>query len=204
MKGRVLILGVFLSLAAFACAGAAGPQNGDDEVVGSEGVSTSETGDATTSTSDPEMPATAETGTSSTTAGSEGGEVPADEEAPPATSVPADGKPEGSDTTVIEPGNIDSSLQPFVDMAIADLAGRLGISESEVTALSATLVVWPDTSLGCPQPDMVYAQVPQDGSLIELGAAGKVFRYHTGGNQYTPFLCDQPLAERPPTGDSEL
>jgi hypothetical protein len=47
---------------------------------------------------------------------------------------------------------------------------------------------------------MQYTQVPVDGSVIELGAGGRVYRYHTGGST-TPFLCDQPLTEKPPVGD---
>jgi hypothetical protein len=45
---------------------------------------------------------------------------------------------------------------------------------------------------------MQYAQVPVDGSVIELGHGGRVYRYHTGGSRTTPFLCDQPLTDKPP------
>lgn len=86
-------------------------------------------------------------------------------------------------------------------MAIADLAKRMGVATNAIAVHSAVLVVWPDSSLGCPRPDMVYKQVPEDGSLIELTFDGSIFSYHTGGNQTTPFYCDQPLKEAPPTGD---
>lgn len=56
------------------------------------------------------------------------------------------------------------------------------------------LVVWPDASLGCPQPDMFYAQVMTDGSVIELEHDGRYYRYHTGGSQ-GPFICPQPLTK---------
>ena len=110
------------------------------------------------------------------------------------------GPPQGSTDTVYEQGDIDPGLQPFITMAVDDLAARLDIDPAEITPLSGVLVVWPDSALGCPQPGMQYAQVPVDGSVIELGAGGRVYRYHTGGST-TPFLCDQPLTQKPPSGD---
>ena len=85
---------------------------------------------------------------------------------------------------------IDPGLLPFVDQAKADLAGRLGVGAGTIVVLGAELVEWPDTSLGCPQPGMVYMQVPTDGSLIVLSHGGAEYRYHTGGSEYVPFLCE--------------
>ncbi len=107
----------------------------------------------------------------------------------------------GSSSTVFEQGRIDEGLKPYIDMAVADLARRLGVDPSAVSTLSAVVVVWPDSSLGCPQPGMSYTQVLVDGALIELGAGGVVYRYHSGGST-KPFFCDQPLRQPPSTGDS--
>ncbi len=68
---------------------------------------------------------------------------------------------------------------------------RAAVEPEQITVVSAEAVVWPDASLGCPQPGMRYAQVPVDGALIQLEAAGRVYPYHTGGNQVEPFLCEQ-------------
>ena len=68
-----------------------------------------------------------------------------------------------------EQGDIDEGLRPFITEATDDLAARLAIDPADVDVLSAVLVTWPDASLGCPQPDMQYAQVVTDGSIIELG-----------------------------------
>lgn len=89
-------------------------------------------------------------------------------------------------------GDIANGLQPFIDQAVDDLAARLDVEASAITTHAAVLVVWPDASLGCPQPDMFYAQVMTDGSVIELEHDGRYYRYHTGGNQ-GPFICPQPL-----------
>jgi hypothetical protein len=123
---------------------------------------------------------------------------------PSATSgtAPVDtGPPQGSTDTVYAQGDIEPGLQPFITMAVDDLAARLGVDASEITPLSGVLVVWPNGALGCPRPGMQYTQVPVDGSVIELGAGGRVYRYHTGGST-TPFLCDQPLVEKPASGDA--
>ena len=99
-------------------------------------------------------------------------------------------------TALYPSGDIDASLQPYIDTATADLAGLLGVSPSDVTTHAAVLVIWPDRSLGCPAKDMRYPQVPTDGSIIELQHAGKVYRYHTGGTR-GPFQCATPLSAAP-------
>jgi hypothetical protein len=38
---------------------------------------------------------------------------------------------------------------------------------------------WPDTSLGCPQPDMLYAQVITPGYLVLVEVSGERIEYHT-------------------------
>ncbi len=85
----------------------------------------------------------------------------------------------------------DPSLSGFVDTAVADLAARLEVPEGEITVVSAEAVTWGDTSLGCPQPDMRYAQVVQDGTYIELEHDGTTYPYHSGGERPDPFLCEQ-------------
>jgi hypothetical protein len=90
-------------------------------------------------------------------------------------------------TTVhIEPG-----LQPLIEIAIADLANRLSIERASIEVTSAQSVVWPDRSLGCPQPGMVYPQVLAEGFYIELRVKDQAYAYH-GGEGRGPFLCEHP------------
>lgn len=105
--------------------------------------------------------------------------------------------PPSSTTPLYSAGDIDQGLQPFFEQAIDDLAARLEVVTSEITVHAGVLVVWPDTSLGCPQPGMSYAQVLTDGSVIELEHDGRYFRYHTGGER-GPFVCEQLLVKAPP------
>ncbi len=49
----------------------------------------------------------------------------------------------------------------------------------EVKVISVEEVVWPDTSLGCPEPGMFYAQVLVPGYRIILEVGGKRVEVHT-------------------------
>lgn len=74
---------------------------------------------------------------------------------------------------------------------IADLAGRLGIAETEVSVVQAESVTWPDGAMGCPQPGMAYTQALVDGYRVVLLAAGESYPYHAN-DRGTFFLCEPP------------
>ncbi|WP_143465887.1 hypothetical protein [Kribbella sp. ALI-6-A] len=78
-----------------------------------------------------------------------------------------------------------------VEQAKADLAGRLGVPVEQVTVVSTEEVTWPDSSLGCPQPGMNYAQVLTEGTRTILSADGRQYSYHSGPRR-PPFLCENP------------
>ena len=88
------------------------------------------------------------------------------------------------------------ATSPPVDTAVADLAQRLGVDPATVAVVSARDVKWPDASLGCPEPGMVYAQVLTEGVLVVLEAGGRRYQYHAGPGR-APFLCESP---GPPVG----
>ncbi len=99
-------------------------------------------------------------------------------------------------TPLYPAGDIDPGLAPFIDQATVDLAALLDVPATDIGTHAAVLVVWPDASLGCPQKDMRYKQVPTDGSVIELTHQGTTYRYHTGGTR-GPFQCPVPLLKAP-------
>jgi hypothetical protein len=78
-----------------------------------------------------------------------------------------------------------------VRLAKEDLAGRLGGALEQIELLRAEAVIWPDGSLGCPQPGVAYTQVQQDGLRILLRAGQAEYWYHSGGSR-PPFLCKNP------------
>jgi len=72
---------------------------------------------------------------------------------------------------------------PVEEGARQALAHWLGISSEEIEVIEVEEVEWPDTSLGSPEPGMVYAQVITPGCRITLEVAGETYEVHTGGQQ---------------------
>ena len=64
-------------------------------------------------------------------------------------------------------------------MARQDLAKKLNLSIEAIREVSVEAVEWPDTSLGCPQPGMMYAQVITPGFRVVLAAKDQTVEYHT-------------------------
>lgn len=86
-----------------------------------------------------------------------------------------------------------AAMDAQIDAAKQDLAQRLGIDASAVEVVEVDAVTWPDTSLGCPRPGMMYPQVLVEGVLVQLRANGQIYRYH-GDGQRQLFLCDAQAA----------
>jgi hypothetical protein len=105
-----------------------------------------------------------------------------------------EGGPRVADSDTIEPG-----LRSLVDVAMGDLAMRLQVDPNQIAVVDAEAVVWPDASLGCPQPGMQYRQVPMDGARIRFEVGGTTYDYHAGGDRPEPFLCE-PVRSREPEG----
>ena len=85
----------------------------------------------------------------------------------------------------------DPGLQALIERAKADLAERSSIPASEIKAIETKEVFWPDASLGCPQPDIAYAQIPTPGYLIMLVYSGNEFEYHADTHGNTLY-CENP------------
>jgi hypothetical protein len=81
----------------------------------------------------------------------------------------------------------------LVAQAREDLARRLSLAPGDVSLVKSKEVVWPNRGFGCPRPGVVHPQVPQDGLLIVLQAAGRRYNYHSGAGR-SPFLCSNPDA----------
>lgn len=73
-------------------------------------------------------------------------------------------------------------------LARKHLAARLKVHLEQVTTASVRPTTWPDTSLGCAKPGLMYAQVMTPGYLIELKAKGRTFTYHSDRNRVV--ACD--------------
>lgn len=113
-----------------------------------------------------------------------GGEDEPDDAEPDEDDLPSD-DPTGDATT--------GSDSREVTLATADAAERTGVAEDEITLVSIEMVTWPDSSLGCPEPDTMYTQALVDGYRIVLEADGTQLTYH-GELGDDPFYCAEPEA----------
>lgn len=109
----------------------------------------------------------------------------------PLSTTPQQPEPAGDESTAGTPEPEIPAQKALVAQAREDLARRLSIGPDAVVFVKLKEVVWPDGSLGCPRPGMMYPQVLQDGVVIVLRAEGRSYRYH-GGPGRTPFLCSNP------------
>ena len=80
-----------------------------------------------------------------------------------------------------------------VTLVKEDLARLLGIAVDQIRVVSVEAVDWPDTSLGCPKPNMFYAEVITPGFEIILEANGQEYAYHTGGGEYVQCEGQWPI-----------
>jgi hypothetical protein len=83
------------------------------------------------------------------------------------------------------------NLQNLIEKAKEDLTQRLSISTIQINVVDAKEVIWSNSSLGCPQPGMLYAEVLTPGYLIRLNANDQDYEYHAGKGSAI-FYCENP------------
>jgi hypothetical protein len=84
------------------------------------------------------------------------------------------------------------ALQALIAKAKEDLAKRLSITVLEINVVEAAEVTWPDSSLGCPQEGMAYAQVLTPGYQILLEYRNNKYEYHSNKDTYVIY-CMHPV-----------
>lgn len=92
-------------------------------------------------------------------------------------------------TRPVETVIADPILFKLVNEAKADVMARALVLSDEITVKSAEPTEWRDSSLGCPKPDEMYAQVITPGYLIVLETGGQEWRYHASTSSVV--LCEQ-------------
>lgn len=82
-------------------------------------------------------------------------------------------------------------LERLLERAKEDIVQVARTSTDQITVVSTEQVEWSNASLGCPQPDMMYAQVITPGYRIILAANGQTYQYHSGLDGEGPLVqCD--------------
>ncbi len=92
---------------------------------------------------------------------------------------------------------------PGVRSAVTDLVKRVEEEPETIQIVRAEQVTWSDSSLGCPEPGMLYAQVLTTGIWLVLSHQGQEFDYRVTDDKGA--LCIQaqhqePLERRPLAG----
>jgi hypothetical protein len=82
----------------------------------------------------------------------------------------------------------DPNAQRLAQIAKEDLAQKFKVSIDQIQITAIEAMVWPDSSLGCPQMGSMYTQVLTPGFKISLETNGKPYTYHTD-DQDRVLLC---------------
>lgn len=106
------------------------------------------------------------------------------------TSIAPIGK-EPIDMTPISPADLPVNFQDVAEQAMTELAEKLSIQKDQITLISVQSVVWSDSSLGCPQPDMYYLMVLTDGYRVVLAVEDQPYYYHANQKGYG-VICESP------------
>jgi hypothetical protein len=73
----------------------------------------------------------------------------------------------------------DPAIQAVVIATIGEAATHLGVSPSAIAVEQAEAREWGDSSLGCPQPGLMYSQVVTPGFIVVVSGGGKQLEYHS-------------------------
>lgn len=79
-----------------------------------------------------------------------------------------------------------------VTLAKETVSQQARVPAEQLAVESATIVDWPDSSLGCPQPGMMYAQMITPGFKVILVAANIKYAVHIGSGR--AVICNGPGA----------
>ena len=83
----------------------------------------------------------------------------------------------------------ENTIEHLSQMARAELAAALDVGADDIEMIDVEAVQWSDTSLGCPQPGMMYAQVITPGYRMTLEVDGQEYIFHTDGGERA-VRCD--------------
>lgn len=84
----------------------------------------------------------------------------------------------------------DQFPQGLFDAILADASSRTGVLESAIELLSVESETFSDTSLGCPEPGKMYAQVMTPGFVVLLEADGAQLDYRVDERSELFVVCE--------------
>lgn len=96
-------------------------------------------------------------------------------------------RPTFAPTSAPVTGEVPAAVMTAV---LADLSTKTGKDASTATVVTAEAVTWPDGSLGCPQPGVMYTQMVQPGYQVVLELDGTTYDYRVAGEGTVIRLCE--------------
>lgn len=87
------------------------------------------------------------------------------------------------------PANVPDEIKKAFQTLSADLEKRSNLPPSSFQVTGYTLETFPNSAMGCPDPDMSYLQVLTPGYQIQVEAGGKTYDYRANLAGTRVFLC---------------
>lgn len=90
-------------------------------------------------------------------------------------------------------GAVNGALEIGADVVrqtTAFLATQTGVDAGQLQVQSAEAVEWPDGSLGCPEPGMMYTQAIVPGYRLTFTDGSRTYEVHTNSDGTNAVLCE--------------
>lgn len=98
------------------------------------------------------------------------------------------GQAAGGPPPVVAETAVTGAPAEMIEAALDDAANRSTTARADIKVTSAEAVTWPDGSLGCPKPGMMYTQALVAGYRIVLQADEQTLNYHAM-SRGRPLFC---------------
>jgi hypothetical protein len=109
------------------------------------------------------------------------------------------GQAAGGPPPAVEEKIVTKTPAAMIEAALDDAANRSTTARADIKVISEEAVTWPDGSLGCPQPGMLYTQALVPGYRIVLQAGEQTLNYHAM-SRGKPVFCPASRVTAPVPG----
>ena len=100
-------------------------------------------------------------------------------------------------TPAAKPGPVQPQVpKEYLEPVLNKAAALANVPRGKLVIVQAEPVVWPDGSLGCPEPGALYTQALVDGYWIVIAAEGKTYDFRMA-RKGTFQLCPEGRGGRP-------
>lgn len=79
----------------------------------------------------------------------------------------------------VAPASPNPEAQSVIDATVREAASYAAVAATDVKVQQLEAREWPDSSLGCPRPGLMYSQIVTPGYLIVVQAGERVLEYHS-------------------------